>query len=566
MNDASFNLEYPFRIGKNFFDVDRKYNYAKYEYFINGEKVNTRFYFVRGFKYVNDNVTDMIVQNDIFGEKFYDIEIEHFLPKRFTFKENQIQNRIYQPQNINQTFELKNNLNLLKKINVRNKEYSVGFIVVSATNGENGTVEGTLKYDIDTYLMPFFVDLELNHPVSLIFNTYLRVDGEDKRIDDIVSYKKFSRIDEGFNFVSNFILTEWFNWFDIEINDNNIIFIPSFEISASFKYFPIPNDTNLNVIHLRQVDTNANKITLDLNNYSNIVDNIYCIKEYKKISINCDGEYLELDPTIINNNSTIAIKQSIIPPYNLSVYFETDFISKKYLKIQRNNQILHIDDGYTEWLKQNKNAQITGLKVQQFYDRNIMYNTLTGNAIKTGVNSIASFATGVSKMAITGNIGSTVGDFSKAMASPINNAVDAITSVSNFDENVAKQNALLDLKIMDMQNSVDKVSVGDNLGEYIQDELFFNIKFFDVIQINSIIKNHKMFGFTYCKDINNIKNHTLFDYSQGVDLVFKFKNDFSPNESERVTISKYFENGVRYWYDINNYKNFEIENSEVQDG
>ena len=62
--------------------------------------------------------------------------------------------------------------------------------------------------------------------------------------------------------------------------------------------------------------------------------------------------------------------------------------------------------------------------------------------------------------------------------------------------------------------------------------------------------------------IKNIKAHENFDYIRITDIIFN-NDSIALSENERQAVEKYFNDGVRLWYDYEAYKDFTLDNPEL---
>ena len=580
MENASFNIDTPFRIGKNFFDLDKKYNYAKYEFYNGSELKDTRFYYIRNFKYVNDNVTDMVASEDIIGEHFWDLDIKYCMPQKYTYKEEYIKDRLYNNENaLSKSFKESRVFdNVAVFYDGEGNKYYVGFIVVSAITSNDETTgiyckytEDGVAYNINTYFIPFLFNekgiLDANFTQIVLGNIALGVDN----LINIHTFQKISTIStNGFKYVSSFIFMDTKsivsglapslttpNTYQITLKNDCIkdIKLDGFEGE-------VVEGTLIPSIHLLKI----NEFTTSLFDFEIQNNPQKTVSNYSKILFSVDGNYSGVDISMCANTSIykntigFSVSQSLVPPYSVSLNFESNKTNKKHIELQRNSSFMYVDDSYTEWLKSNRNASITGMQVRQDYESFIiekqMGSKMSSNLTRSQKGLLLSTA-----------IGGEMGTYSKSVDMALEfmaSMSDAVSAIQTVNKNHEKERALLDLQIQDLINTPDSVTMGNNVFFHFKNQKYIKITYMENVRIDEIIKMNKMFGFSTAKEINNIVSHLLFDYIRTDTIVLSFKNGFTPNEKERVSIETYLQGGIRVWYDLDYYKNFFRLNEEVQ--
>lgn len=138
----------PFRLSGNYLDYQRKYNYVRYKYYVNDTDVTpsvTRYYFIREFVYVNDRECDMVVDEDLVSNIFWDLKFARFIPSKCTYNSKNLtpNGRKYTAIEASQLYEIEEEYNLLKTFQVSGlPTLAVGFIVFTTTmKYEEGTSE-----------------------------------------------------------------------------------------------------------------------------------------------------------------------------------------------------------------------------------------------------------------------------------------------------------------------------------------------------------------------------------------------------------------------------------------
>lgn len=90
---APFNPTDPFRLEGNYLEYQRKYNYARFKYYVNNDDTEpsvTRYYFIRDFEYVNDIVCRMVCDEDLVSNIFWQLKFARFYPSMCTYNSNKL--------------------------------------------------------------------------------------------------------------------------------------------------------------------------------------------------------------------------------------------------------------------------------------------------------------------------------------------------------------------------------------------------------------------------------------------------------------------------------------------
>ena len=115
---APFNPTDPFRLEGNYLEYQRKYNYARFKYYVNNDDTEpsvTRYYFIRDFEYVNDMVCRMVCDEDLVSNIFWQLKFARFYPSMCTYNSNKLtsKGRKYKAIDAGQIYEIEEEYNLL---------------------------------------------------------------------------------------------------------------------------------------------------------------------------------------------------------------------------------------------------------------------------------------------------------------------------------------------------------------------------------------------------------------------------------------------------------------------
>ena len=567
---APFNPTDPFRLEGNYLEYQRKYNYARFKYYVNNDDTEpsvTRYYFIRDFEYVNDMVCRMVCDEDLVSNIFWQLKFARFYPSMCTYNSNKLtaNGRKYKAIDAGQIYEIEEEYNLLKYFQSSGlPTLAVGFIIFTATyprdEGDGfAYIEGNTTYPLRNYVLPFIYD-PLTGSVRKDFKIFA-VSGD--RVLDVFDLGKFlNQTTAGFDIVSSMIYMNLKN----EIN----ITVTKYEDYYGAKISGI-DDNFLRQMTLGDLG-NAMVIKKLPDAFETFIENLpvdmYSVPEYRKLNIFNGGNVYEYDTRQIVpfvGVSRITYKQSFIPPYRTTLYFNEDRIQytpNNFISFNNDTTFMDFSSAYADWYRQNYNSQIMGLKVKQETEReNLGVRTAAGLA-NTVVGIGATLAGGQISAALNKNAAAPALAGVSAAKQATDFATNTISNYLTLNNNQAKERKLQEFQIQDLKNTPSEVSFGSSIVPFIVNKMYMRVVVFKNIFYDEIVKYHKAYGFESMIDISDsFQQHTLFDYYRADDTVLN-TNEVFLDEMERSQVEDTFSKGVRVWYDYNNMKNFTIENPE----
>lgn len=567
---APFNPTDPFRLEGNYLEYQRKYNYARFKYYVNNDDTEpsvTRYYFIRDFEYVNDIVCRMVCDEDLVSNIFWQLKFARFYPSMCTYNSNKLTSngRKYKAIDAGQIYEIEEEYNLLKYFQSSGlPTLAVGFIIFTATyqrdEGDGfAYIEGNTTYPLRNYVLPFIYD-PLTGSVREDFKIFA-VSGD--RVLDVFDLGKFlNQTTAGFDIVSSMIYMNLKN----EIN----ITVTKYEDYYGAKILGI-DDNFLRQMTLGDLG-NAMVIKKLPNAFETFIENLpvdmYSVPKYRKLNIFNGGNVYEYDTRQIvpfGGVSRITYKQSFIPPYRTTLYFNEERIQytpNNFISFNNDTTFMDFSSAYADWYRQNYNSQIMGLKVKQETEReNLGVRTAAGLA-NTVVGIGATLAGGQISAALNKNAAAPALAGVNAAKQATDFATNTISNYLTLNNNQAKERKLQEFQIQDLKNTPSEVSFGSSIVPFIVNKMYMRVVVFKNIFYDEIVKYHKAFGFESMIDISDsFQQHTLFDYYRADDTVLNTDEVFL-DEMERSQVEDTFSKGVRVWYDYNNMKNFTIENPE----
>lgn len=567
---APFNPTDPFRLEGNYLEYQRKYNYARFKYYVNNDDTEpsvTRYYFIRDFEYVNDMVCRMVCDEDLVSNIFWQLKFARFYPSMCTYNSNKLtaNGRKYKAIDAGQIYEIEEEYNLLKYFQSSGlPTLAVGFIVFTSTyqrdEGDGfAYIEGNTTYPLRNYVLPFIYD-PLTGSVREDFKIFA---ASGDRVLDVFDLGKFlNQTTAGFDIVSSMIYLNLKN----EIN----VTVTKYDNYYGARISGI-DDNFLRQMTLADIG-NAMVIKKLPDAFETFIENLpidmYSVLEYKKLNIFNGGNVYEYDMRQIipyAGTTRITYKQSFVPPYRTTLYFNEERIQytpNNFISFNNDTTFMNFSSAYADWYRQNYNSQIMGLKVKQETEReNLGVRTAAGLA-NTVVGIGATLVGGQISAALNKNAAAPALAGINAAKQATDFATNTISNYLTLNNNQAKERKLQEFQIQDLKNTPSEVSFGSSIVPFIVNKMYMRVVVFKNIFYDEIVKYHKAYGFESMIDISDsFQQHTLFDYYRADDTVLN-TNEVFLDEMERSQVEDTFSKGVRVWYDYNNMKNFTIENPE----
>lgn len=567
---APFNPTDPFRLEGNYLEYQRKYNYARFKYYVNNDDTEpsvTRYYFIRDFEYVNDMVCRMVCDEDLVSNIFWQLKFARFYPSMCTYNSNKLtsKGRKYKAIDAGQIYEIEEEYNLLKYFQSSGlPTLAVGFIIFTATyqrdEGDGfAYIEGNTTYPLRNYVLPFIYD-PLTGSVREDFKIFA---ASGDRVLDVFDLGKFlNQTTAGFDIVSSMIYLNLKNEINVTVTKYNDYY--GARISGI-------DDNFLRQMTLAGIG-NAMVIKKLPDAFETFIENLpidmYSVPEYKKLNIFNGGNIYEYDTRQIvpfGGVSRITYKQSFIPPYRTTLYFNEERIQytpNNFISFNNDTTFMDFSSAYADWYRQNYNSQIMGLKVKQETEQsNLNIRTMAGLA-GTGIGIATTLAGGQVSALLNKNAAAPALSGLKAVNQAVDFAANTASNYLTLNNNQAKERKLQEFQIQDLKNTPSEVSFGSSIVPFIVNKMYMRVVVFKNIFYDEIVKYHKAYGFESMIDISDsFRQHTLFDYYRADDTVLNTDEVFL-DEMERSQVEDTFSKGVRVWYDYNNMKNFTIENPE----
>lgn len=558
---SPYNPNFPYRLSGNLIDFDRKYDYARIAFFKeqgSSAPAYARSYFINRFNYINDEVCDFVGAEDFIGELWANVKFSFCQPNKFTYKESDIKYKDFDIDIAESLYKEETDIKELQApiVNIYGTNYYVGCVIVTATknniSGDNVYMERGIKYPLYTIILPFF----LSEKGSVFIYDNLP---EDVYIEFNISstgvvpyglshFTELSNITEdGFHIVSTAI--------DFDLLGTakyNIVHVSS--TNSDRIYFS--NDTGLFTFDKLNSESRyrgfivINQYNVAPVEYPYYNAEIISRRPFERIRVTFGDTEEFFNPYFMdleNPSEVFSITKSLIPPYTYSIKFkkpvyrvsnrETPQTYDYTIVINNDSNFMLFTNGYAEWLRNNYNATITGLKVRQKADW-----------ANYGIQTVANMGKELISL-----------DWIGAASKTIDAAAQAGTLAVNHD----MQNKLLNLTIKDKKNAISQVAFGSSLQAAWRKQGYLRVTYERSIYYDLMIKNMKRYGVKTGLAIINTKAHQRYDYIETNDFTLTPINNVYFNDYQRAGITAQLNAGVRLWYTRQDFLNFDIPNPEV---
>lgn len=606
IDDISFNGARAFQLGKNYLDVIFNYNYVRY-------KLNDRYVyaFIENVDYTNDNCCALNVSIDLTQTFLNELQTAIVKSNIGNSTEKNSFFRKYRPYSNKLEVSSYN----AKKIGdigylVTNSagtayQYLIGFIminlelpsdttynildfdgsVVNISRDKLYTIESGYTYPFSTISIPVAYNIITRkiEDVKIVYNyygntyTYCNINYLLGKLGAFLvnsnvgfSFSKFNHIQS----VSR--LT----------NGNIEILVKTTTTPATQGDFNVNHASGLCYL---DNDTNQKFMLITNNSPINdplqfVLDNIdlpllrvpYCF-----VRIGCDTNYIDLNLLDFLNQTDITTNSIVLNIYYFTscLYpFSTTFRFRcfgneindpqLYFNVNSSSPLPYSLSAWQEYYSTHSASVNDGLATQQKYERKQDQLQLT----KGLVSGTMDIATSFIPFTKAGNIKKIAGANDRQVMSGVlggtQNILNAGINYANSELEREKQRALLEIEWNDIKSSPSEF--GNAMTNFTN--LLYNaaqaieVYFYIANNFEDIKNYHKQYGYQLNRmqalPWNTIKKHTVFDYISFNEITIKS----TLPQFYTAMIERQFEQGVRFWYDYNNFMNFDIPNEEITGG
>lgn len=601
IDNISFNGDRAFRLGQNYLDVVFNYNYVRY-------KLNDRYIyaFIENVIYNNDNTSSLNISIDLNQTFLQELQtaISTSNVGNVTKKDSYFET--YRPYDNKLTVPQYKVLHIGNMnpyiVNVNSfyykSKYMLGHIMfnvpkLSNTSGDSPLIDNGYQTNIYCYVLPVLYDLNYNQLVYADFKLKYST-GTGEVITDILSSSQL-----------NLILSEYGSYIEkgcIAINFEPLIAYDDFYYEGGdfylvspynplqpavsrdadmFKLATFENFTDVKQIINITVNNEIKYHEYDLTPLLNQIPLPIRRQPYLYFRIGNDKEHILLnllDFENVDNSNKLVIESFTSCMYPFTTNFKFIFNGGTYYErnalfnLVTTTPIPYTLSAWQEYYARNSASVNDGLATQQKYEREISRNNLDITKRTIGVEKDIAIGTALTSglvSAYTGSPSGVVSSINTIFASnkrATNQIANAEVQYANSELQRQKEKALLDIQWNDIKSSPSEYSntMSGLTSLYRNGIQNIEIDLYIATNIEDIIKYHKYYGYKVNRmeklTWQDIKQHTVFDYISFNTITLKS----TLPQFYTAMIEQQYEQGVRFWYDYNNFMNYEIENEEVQ--
>lgn len=587
--DASFNGNRNIRVNANYIElIASDFNYLYFDY------KNERYYcFVDSYEYINDNCTEIFVTIDFIQTFIFDVE----------FKQSRIASKTYKINDFNEFISFSNKFPIASEkvekfidfgnpeIELNSKKYNYSVIAITLNPSfiekfneniyffwKRSNLKLTRKYTSfngNTYpfrviYIPILYDIENG-------NYYRDIDITLESVGE-TAQTKTSNIDKIIETFSAEII-------DISIipNDCGCNFSNSFTMfSTDICGLKIRDEIYYFFADLNSFSYDSGKnINYNIEIKSNLMRGNY----YKLLIGDEDDTYSISFSDYKYNNPFEDLGQKNIKVLTLYFYQQPIYPYDYFIKVgfrgynvetEEEYEIPNIDDrivivknnslkvpfevtAWADFYSKNMASVNDGLKTKQSFEKEIIENNMKTKSITGGIGIFA----GLTEYALSrGKAGI------NTTANSISSIINASTTYENEMTNLEKEKALLEISWNDIKSSpsiLNNINTSSIISIIRGDKKTYATKVYLVKPSNleDIEKYHKIYGYETHRiediSLSLFKNHTNFDY-----IRFDECNIISYLPKNIITMIKnILTSGIRFWYDVNHFLEFDYPNDEV---
>lgn len=578
IENISFNGSRPFRLSANYLDAIWNYNYCRYKF---GNRYV--YAFIENITYNNDNTCELNVSIDM-TQTFLE-ELKSAIAKsnisNTTEKDSYFST--YKPftNKMSPTDFNSYNIGTLNKANYSDKIW--GFMLINIDPrimGESiawvetyGLTDNGLPTSTMCLALPISYD-KVNRKLS---PTGLMQYGEGfiggagylaQILDKYASYVANGSIGITFDQIEEQLYVNEQGQLINLVGNENVTPINLPEITTC-KFLCIKNHSN------------PVNWEFDLTSYLSNIPLPLRRNPYVYIRIGNDSESIELNLLDFYNDNAVTetyklnIEQftSCVYPFTTTLRFKyngRDITDRnKLFALVTSDAVPYSASAWQQYYSQNKATINDGLATQQTYQSAQLRNNLGTSLINTGIDTIMG---GVSWTKKAGQLNARAFQTQKAQLTMTTTATQgvlgAVTNYANSKLEMAKDKALQQIGWNDVKSSPSTFSnLSSSLtSKYKNGHQGIEIDIYIAKNMNDIKNYHKQYGYVVNRmesnPFTNFKKHTNFDF-------------ISFNEvTMGLTLPQYIigvleeqlESGIRFWFNYDNFLNYDIENSEVNNG
>lgn len=603
--NISFNGSRAFRVGKNYLDVIFNYNYVRYQ--LNGRYV---YAFIENIEYINDECSALNISIDLNQTFLNELQTaivksnvanttekdEYF--KRYIPFTNKLSVNDYEAYKIG---------DFAYNVNYQGEPYYVGFIIMNLelpnTQNYRGydrpdinipikelyTIESGYTYPFSTIIYPLFYNINEKRFVDVPFVidyklTKYPVSSISELLGKFGAYMVNANI--GFSFTRfNFISSINYDFnnrrFDIGlITTSDVPSSPFNKYNYVAPFYTAPKEGETITQFILVVNNTPTLVPMNFNLSSRLNSIPLPLQRspYCFVRIGSDTNYIDINLldfydsnyiTSITNTLNIYAYTSCLYPFTTTFVFK--FNGKEitdpnlYFNVNSSSPLPYSVSAWQNYFSTHSASVNDGLATQQKYERQQSQLQLTKGLVSGAMDIATSFV----PFTKAGNLKKIAGASDKQLMSGVLGGAQSILNAgldyANSELEREKQKALLEIEWNDIKSSPSEfgnimtnfTNLLYNAGQVMQIHLYV------AKNIEDIKAYHKQYGYQVNRmqslPWNTIKKHTVFDYISFNEITIKS----TLPQFYTAMIEQQFEQGVRFWYNYDNFMNFDIENTEV---
>ena len=592
IDNVSFNGARAFQLGNNYLDIIFQYNYVRYQ--LNGRYI---YAFIENVDYTNDNCCSLQLSIDLNQTFLTELQtvistsnIGNVTKKDSYFStyksyDNKLSVSEYNVQHLGRLNDYTDGtllvgfvlVNIDDKTELTQNVNGAHTIVVGRTIDNNyylpcGTLVFPIKYNLTTRKF-IKTDAFMHNGIYMKDqnNNGISVDGAEYLNEFIKYYGSYiSNIGLTFESIAGLTYVEENNDYYFSYHTDNIRVIEN---------VVRPEETTITIGDIIHIKRNSEKQVktfnlTTLNNYP-----LPLLRQpYVYIRVGNDYEYITLNLLDFFDNTAITTPLQLKVEYFTSCFYPyvtnlVFYLNNKPI-IDRNmvfnltvsDPIPYKIDAWESYYAQNKASVNDGLKTAQNYERKQQAIQITGQLVNAGID----YTVGKIPFTKAGNLykrphASTDRSVISGGANILETIINAGVNWANGELERSKQRALLDISWNDIKSSPSDFSNMNSsiTSRYNSGPQCIEIDIYIANNIDDIARYHKQYGYKVNRMETlawaDIKQHTVFDYISFNTITLKS----TLPQFYTAMIEQHYEQGVRFWYDYNNFMNFEIENGEI---
>lgn len=588
IENVSFNGSRPFRLASNYLETTYQYNYCRYKF---GDRYV--YAFIENISYMNDNTCELNISIDM--TQTFLIELQSAIAKsnicNTTEKDSYF--TTYKPFTNKMTpNDFKSyNLGVLNKSNYNDIIW--GFMLINidpkimGANLAWSVTYGLTDNGLPTSVMCIALPISYNKTTRTLQATGLMKYGPTDQMICGAGYL-FQILDKYASYIVDGSIGITFEqlFSQLYVNENKELINLTDENEVTRVDLP-----DISGFHFLCIKSHNDSINwqFDLTSYLQNIPLPLRRNPYVYIRVGNDSDSIELnlldfyDDNATTETRILEIEQftSCVYPFATNLRFKyngKDIADRNAMfSLITSESVPFSASAWQEYYSTNKATINDGLATQQRFNQAQLRNNLVTSLVNTGVDSVVggfSWSQKLSTMTARELVrekstGAGALSTSASMSGGIVSGVlGAFTSYANGKLEMAKDRALQQIGWNDIKSSPSSfANMSSNLSaKYKNGMQGIEVDIYIAKNIEDIKEYHKQFGYVVNRmesnPFTNFKKHTNFDYLSFNEVTLAME---LPQYIVGL-LEEQLESGIRFWYNYANFLNYNVDNSEVQNG